>query len=185
MIPTLQLGQAGLRHVSGGGGGGGGAAYRWYRILVTANNGHLNYLAICEVELRATLGGADQTTPAAAAAGAATASDVEASAGWSVSPKWAFDDSVVFTGAASAQWLSNNSPPSVGTPKWLKYDAGSPIVVAQVALTASHSTDSNPSTTAPKDFIIQGSNDDSAWTDLLAPGSQTGWAPAEQRLFNL
>lgn len=163
----------------------GGIAHRYWRIHVTANNGHGSYLAICEVEFRATFAGADQTTPAAAAAGAATASDSEPSGGWNVSPKFAFDDSTVYTGVASAQWLSNSTPPSVGSPKWLQYDFGQTVNVAQVALTGSHTTDANPSTTAPKDFTIQGSDDGSTWTTYRTVTNATGWTPAEQRLYNL
>lgn len=168
-------------------GGGGSSAYRWYRILVTANNGNANYLAICEVEFRATHGGADLTTPAAAAGGASSASDSETGGFWNGdSHKCAFDDIVIYGGtlATRAQWLSNSTPPSVGSPKWLKYDFGAATEVTQMRMTAAHSTDSNPSTTAPKDFKVQGSNDDSAWVDLIAPAAQTGWGPGEFRDFS-
>lgn len=164
-------------------GGGGGVAYRYYRILCTANNGHPNYLAICEVEYRATHGGADLTSPSSAAAGAATASDVETASGWAGSIKCAFDNVIIYTGPGTAQWLSNNTPPSVGSPKWLKYDFGTPTVVTEMALIGSHTADSNPSQTAPKDFKVQGSNDNSSWTDLISPSSQTGWTPGQQRIF--
>lgn len=166
--------------------GGAVSGYRWYRLLVTSNNGHSQYLAICEVELRATVGGADLTDPTTANT-AASASDDAGGTLWSGSAQAAFDDNTVYGGTLEtrAQWLSNSTPPSVAVPKWLKYDLGSSTVVAQVAIIGSHTTDTNPSTTCPKDFKIQGSNDNSAWMDLLAPASQTNWTPAEQRLFTL
>lgn len=166
--------------------GGGVSGYRYYRILITANNGASDYTCACEVEYRATHGGSDLTSPATAAGGAATASDDAGVGIWTGSAISAFDDNVVFGGtvATRAQWLSNPIPPTVGSPKWLKYDFGSPTVITEMALTGSHSTDLNPSPYALKDFKVQGSNDNSSWTDLIAPSSQTAWTPAEQRVFS-
>lgn len=167
--------------------GGGGSGYRYYRILVTANNGHAYFLVICEVEFRATHGGADLTSPAAAVT-AATASDDARAGGliWQDSAISAFDNNLVYGGtkATRAQWVSNSTPPRVWSPKWLRYDFGTPTAVTQMALIASHTTEVNPSTAAPKDFKVQGSNDNVVWTDLVAPSSQTNWTPAEQRLFS-
>ena len=167
------------------GSGGVVSGYRYYRILCTANNGHPNYLAICEVEYRATHGGSDLTSPSTANT-AASASDDQGTGFWIGSAQAAFDDNTVYggNGATRAQWLSNATPPTVGAPKWLKYDFGTPTVVTEMALIGSHTTDTNPSTTAPKDFKVQGSNDNATWTDLISPASQTGWTPAEQRIFS-
>lgn len=165
-----------------GGGGGGGGAYRYYRILILSNNGNPR-CAIAEVEFRATHGGSDLTSPSAAAAGAASASNTEGGYPWSLSYSAAFDDNVVYGGTPEtcAQWLTSAFP---SYPLWLKYDFGTPTVVTEMAMIAQHSTETASPSPSPKDFKVQGSDDDSTWTDLIAPASQTGWTPAEQRIFS-
>ena len=142
---------------------------RYWRISITANNGHGTYVAVAEVELRAIPGGADQTSPASAAAGAATASSVANSAN---APSLAFDDN------AGTKWTAAT------TTGWIQYDAGTPIDVRQVGIMGQYSA-WDQAALAPKDFKIQSSDDGVAWVDRLTVTGETGWAGAELRLFNL
>ena len=138
---------------------------RYWRVNVTANNGHGVYLTVAEVELRAVPGGADQTSPA----GAATASSMANSGN---APRFAFDDNV------GTKWTA------AGTTGWIQYDAGTPIDVMQVGVMGNYSG-GDQAAFAPKDFNIQSSDDGVTWADRLTVTGETGWAGAELRLFNL
>ena len=138
------------------------AAYRYWRIFVLVNDGG-GSVRINEVELRASAGGADLTTPS-------TPTTYSTRAGTSFSSAQSIDDDTgTFWGSASGQT----------TNQWVRYDLGAPVVVAQVAIYPNTSA-----TTAPKDFIIQGSDDGTNFTDVKAFTNQTGWTAA-WRTFDL
>lgn len=56
---------------------------------------------------------------------------------------------------------------------WLKIDLGQARTILQYRMQAYSPDDA--STQAPSVFKLQGSNDDSAWTDLDSQTGQTGW----------
>jgi hypothetical protein len=142
------------------------ATHTYWRINITANNGNASSqkTGIMEVEMRATVGGADQCT-------GGTPSASSENSGFEASK--AFDNN-----ATTTQWLSNASEPSA--PWWLKYQFASAVDVAEVSIV--------PPTTltrAPKDFDIQYSDDNSAWTTWLAVTNVTDWATNTAKLFSL
>lgn len=141
-------------------------AYRYWRILVFSNNGDANYVAISEVELRATIGGADVTTPA-------TTVTSSGSYDTTTQPNLAVDNI-----NPSRGWISDASS---AFPRWLQFDLGSVVEIKSVSISAATFSGS---TWAPKDFSIQGSNDGANFTTVKS-FSSTGWAKSETRVFNL
>ena len=139
-------------------------AYRYWRIYMQTNNGDPTYTALCEIELRSSVGGADLTTSSTPAAS-------------STSYSAAYDASKTVDESTSTLWISAfNST----TNQWLRYDLGSAQTVAQVAIYPQGDALSR----APKDFIIQGSNDGTNFTNVKSITNATGWTAA-WRTFNI
>lgn len=139
--------------------------YRYWRVVLISNNGDSQYVTLTETELRASLGGADLTTPSTVV----TASSYLSGYG----PERTVDG--IFTNISA--WVSN--PGSV-TNQWLQYDLGTQIEVAQVALY------SNNDETArnPKDIRIEASNDGINFVVKGTFLNQTAWG-AEFKTFNV
>ncbi len=156
-----------MTHAAAAAAGGGPSAARYWRILYVNNDGHGLYDALAEVEFRATLGGADLTTPAGAVAGAVASSEINSS---NIA-------AYAFNNINGDNWVSATTPGS-----WLRYDFGSAVTVAQVALMAH----GGALTTAPKDFHIQSSASTSGpWDTRASPTGQTGWSGGVFRLFTV
>lgn len=133
------------------------AAHRYWRIYITASAAS-GYVSIMELQLRTSIGGSNVAT-------GGTASASSTGFGWSASN--AFNGST-----ASPGWHSGtNALP--GTPEWLKYDLGSgnDKDVIEFAISA---RGSNPEQN-PRDFQLQYSDDNSAWTTLYTIGGETSW----------
>jgi hypothetical protein len=135
------------------------AAHRYWRIAVTAADGSGD-IRIIDLELRESAGGADAT-------GSGTASANNNYFG--SPPADAFDGQPyscwsIFLGGA-----------------YLKYDFGAGVTkdIVEAAVT----TGLDP-TTAPKDFTIEHSDDDSAWTAAMTLTGITGWSQGQRRTFN-
>jgi hypothetical protein len=147
------------------------AAHRYWRIYITAVcgnigvglNGATTPCAIAEVELRASLGGADET-------GSGTASAL-----------------ISDGGAPPANAVDNDTGTNWGTsflgpmPVWWKYDfgAGNDKDIVEVALRCP----TQPQWT-PRDFLIEYSDDDSAWSPLYTIENYTNWDTSGFKLFN-
>lgn len=140
-----------------------GATYRYWRIYVTAVAGATDFVSMGEIELFGAVGGADLTS---GRGGFASQSGNGAVGGASS----AVDDSQG-TEAGSAMPL----------PYWWSIDLGSPTYVDFITIRAQRVV---PNRT-PSEFIVQGSDDNSAWTDVTAFGPSTGWAEFELRTFTL
>jgi len=146
-----------------------GSAYRYYRIYITANNGS-TYTAIQEIELAIVAGGADIT-----------------SFGMSASESSAYSNSygirildeifVVATGA----WVSTAS----GLPQWVYVDLGAGNAQSVVELRMWDQYTADGPNRAPKDFVVQGSNDASTWTDIKSFTGITGWVNGTVKTFSL
>lgn len=134
-------GLAGIAGFTSSAAGGGG--HRYWRINVTTNHGNASTNFV-EVELRESPGGSDATGSGTASAGGG------------------------FTGGTPANAFDNNDANiyiGTGTSGWLKYDFGSGNGknIVEVAIRAS--TAATPGfTSAPKDFTLEWSDDDSSWT---------------------
>lgn len=119
-------------------------AHRYWRIYVTAANGS-TYTAICEVELRASAGGADETGSGTAASSSNYPT---------LTPDKAFDNSTVQANG----WASNG-----GFPCWLSYDFGAGVT-KEIVEVAIHFNVSGFLDQSPTAWSLQYSDDNSAWT---------------------
>lgn len=140
----------------------GGGGHRYWRLLIYMNGAGSGFTTIGEIELRASLGGSDET-------GSGTASANGTSGGTNAGQ--AFDNN---TGTS---WNSASG----GFPQWIKYDFGSGNNknIVQVAITARSSTP----TECVRDFDVQWSDDDSAWTTVFSIFGEFSWTTSEQRIY--
>ena len=134
------------------------ASYRYWRIFILNNNGDGNYISLNEVELRGSVGGADITT-------LATPVTASSQYGPSYGPQYTVDNSL----SALPLWLSS---PSAVTNQWLRYDLGTPTVIAQVAMCFN---EPNGPGRSPKDLRIEGSNDGTNFTTVKTFLGNTSW----------
>ncbi|UYB51140.1 discoidin domain-containing protein [Xanthomonas sp. AM6] len=166
MIPGITAGSAAVEQP---------AAFRYIRLYITANNGGAfgDYTGLNELILRSVPGGSNYpappedelTNPADAAAGAATASSFFPDN----TPAEAFDQ--IYSGGNS--WYTNTG---ASLPQWLKYDfgAGNAVEVREFVIIRAPD-EVGVAGRFPRDFVLQGSNDNATWTDLKAVTGQTGW----------
>lgn len=153
------------------------AAYRVFRLNVTANNGDGSYMGVGELylygedpaETLTDFAVHDMTTDSSHSPYVASASTVQGSSAFN-----AFDG-----GIASAQkWLGNNHGVD-----WLKLDVGlgneqkldSYIILAP---------DDGAMNRLPKNWTMEGSNDNSNWDTLDTVANSTSWINREPRLFD-
>ena len=130
------------------------SGYRYWRIFIQNNNGS-TYLAIDEIELRSSIGGIDLTNPATPI----SASVNSALAHYAISNQ------------LDLVWLSNQFET---TNQWLRIDLNIPTSVKQIAI----HPQSGDLASSPRNFIIQGSNDGTNFTDVKAFTDVTGWTNA-------
>lgn len=145
--------------------GGGAASYRYWRIYVQTNNGG-GTIQFTEVELRATAGGADLTT---------TSTPVTASSSYP-GADYLPTNLVNNNTSNTSGWASN----LIVTNQWVLFDMGSAVSIAQVAIHPHSSVILNP-----KDFIIQGSNDGTNFTDVKSFAGVTSWVASTWKTFDL
>lgn len=148
---------------------GGGTPHTYWRIYVTANQGGGAYTALGELELRATVGGADQCGAGTGGAQGTATADSEYSA--------AYRAINAFSDLTTDTWASQP-----GADHWLRYQAPTPISVAQVAMT-SHSSYSDGAE-MPKDFLIQSSDNGSSWTTEKTVTNAV-WTSGQTKLYSI
>lgn len=154
-------------------------AFRYYRLYMTANNGDALY-QIQEVEFLALT---SPTPPLENLAGAfnvgTVSSDITGSGTASASSETAgFEAGKAFDDNAASWWASTGGPPN---PTWLKYDlgAGNAETVTAYSITPNASEPNR----APRDWILQGSNNDSDWTDLDTRTDEQAWTTKRTYTF--
>lgn len=141
-------------------------AYRYWRIYITALNDGGSQVAIMEVELRTTAGGADQTTPATPV--------LESS--YLTSEYGSYYPGVnTVDEYPSSFWVSSTYTPP---PHFIRYDLTTQKAIVQVAIYPYES-----SINCPRDFKIQGSNDGENFTDVKSFTSVAAWTGWQ--VFNL
>ena len=135
------------------------ATYRYWRVYITANNGD-QYTAIQEIELHAVRGGPDITSPSTPA----TASSM-------ATPAYPPSRLVSNTLQNDNAWATE---PGNVFPQWARFDLGTPTEVAEFVVYPPNYN--NPGQArAPKDFLIQGSNDDVNWDTVYNALGQINW----------
>ena len=145
---------------------------RYWRILITRTVEGNGYVAIGEVEMAATAGGADQTSTAGGSASGAY--------GPAYSSAEAFDD------LPGTNWASSYSPETNGSYQhWIMQDFGYPTEVAEVRITSVPPGygGSTYEREDPKDFTIQYSDNGTTWTTAASYADQIGWSRSETRVY--
>lgn len=143
-----------------GGSGAGATAYRYYRFWITANNGDPGYTAILEAELMASPGGADITSPGMTATASSNYQEHL--------PSKAFDN-IQGPSPGTLPWANADG---FTFPHWLKIDLGVAQVVRALRLWNQYGDGDR----APKDFLLQGSNNDADWTTIASFTGISGYA---------
>lgn len=141
--------------------GGAAPSARYWRINVTKTWQDPNpYLSIAEIEMRATHGGADQTT------GKTFTADNSHTSGPIANIN---DDN------AANIWTTITA-----LPHWAVCDFGSAVTVTEVAITAR----SDGFRYEPKDFTIDYSTDNVSWTTAFTQTNAPGWAGGDTKVFS-
>ena len=143
---------------AGGQVAGGGASYRYWRIYITALNAGGSAVGIAEVELRTTVGGADQTTSATPVLESSYAMNGEGSY---------YPGASTIDGNTSTYWISSIYAPLT---QFIRYDLTTQQAIVQVAIYPY-----DASANCPRDFKIQGSNDGVNFTDVKSFTSVAAW----------
>jgi hypothetical protein len=136
------------------------AAHLYWRLNITENNGEPAFLAISEVEMRATVGGADQCS-----GGTATASTSGGGAAAN-----AFDNS------ASTRWSTDN----LVLTGWLRYQFAAPVDIVEYTIQA-HPIAPDRS---PKNWTLEYSDNGSSWTVADTRSNQVSWLVSQIRTFS-
>jgi len=156
-----------LRRVMMAGGGGGGVSpHPYWRINISAAQSG-NYVSIEEIEMRATVGGADQCTGGTASADSAYSGTYAASN--------AFNDVVNTT----TPWASGS-----GFPHWIKYAFPAPVTVAEVTIRSNSAAYGGPNE-HPKAFTIEWSDDDLSWTVVCTVPNEASWTHNEVKAYTV
>lgn len=143
--------------------------FRYMRVYITANNGLDSYSEFQQIEFALQPGGVDITT--AATPSYQSSNYPDRPAGNLVSD--------AFSGA-NYIWTSATG---VSGPHWVAFDLLSSQDVVEVRM---YPTNLNPwQGRAPKDFIIQGSEDNVTWVDIKGFYDVTGWVPGTGKVFSL
>jgi hypothetical protein len=132
--------------------------YKAYRINVSASN-DASFTLIQEVEMRATVGGADQCNGGRA---------------WGSQNNTNED-----AGKAFDNTDGNNYDLHIPVTGWLAYGFAVPVGVAQYTVRCN-----NTNSRTPKDWTFEGSNDGATWTSLNSQTNQT-WSVPETKSFTI
>lgn len=144
--------------------GGVGPRLAW-RLRITANDGSVSFIGIGEMQLRAAIGGADQTAAVANNPAVSVSSQINTSnAGY-----MAFDNN------ASTGWLAANATP----PATITYTFAAPTDVLEYTIQGP----GNEITASPRDWELQYSDDGSSWSAAHTVTGQTGWTVGQVRTF--
>ena len=140
----------------------GGEPHVYWRIRYTSTQSG-SYCSAGEIEMAATVGGADQCS---GGTGFATAT------GGGSAVSYAFDNN------PATAWYSFAPPQAVG------YAFPSAVSVVSVRITAENGNFAGPSA-SPKSFTIEHSDNGSSWVVAATVTGQPDWTAGEVRTFNL
>lgn len=136
---------------------------RYWRIYISACHDPAGVASATEIEMRATSGGADQTSSAYA-----SASSYNTGFG-GLTPAKAFDNVTGFYNS----WVASSS----SLPQWIQQDFGAATTVAEIAYSCFTYQG------GPKDFDIQYSDDGSNWTTSKSYTGVTWSSSYQQQIF--
>lgn len=139
--------------------------YQFYRILVTETQAESTNVAIAEMEFRTSIGGANITL---------TGADASGDIGGSYVASMAIDDN------ANTMW---NSAYTAGV-SWWSVSVGQPKVIAEYTMMCRHDNTAWLGDT-PIRWTVQGSNDNTTWTNLKDETTGTWSTLSEVRTFTI
>ena len=147
--------------------------FQYFRLYITANNGDSSFTAIQEIEMALTENGPDITTPS---------TTITASSAYV-----GFEANKVLDNNFSDQtktWISSGSV----FPHHLTLTFAEIRNVVELRIWC-HNTINNGGLTgknrAPKDFVLQGSNDSVNWLDIRSFNNITDWVAGVGKKFNI
>lgn len=150
-------------------------AYRYLRLYITADNGKDQYTEFQEIEIATEISGPDITTPSTPA----FQSDF-LTAGVPRNASKLVDNN--FTSINNI-WTSAKASPF---PRWVSFDLITPRLVKEIRMWPTYDISFGDFTgRAPKDFKIQGSNDNTIWHDLKDVTNLTGWARGTPKIITI
>jgi hypothetical protein len=158
------------------------AAHLYWRVKFTdyVGGGAEVALSVPEVQLRASIGGADECVGGTATYDS-TADGDHQSGSVGQDPAMAFDDD------GSTVFITDSFElPTSGDPIYLRYAFAAPVDIVEMAVQGVADGATNPINfaDAPKAWVLQYSDDDSTYTDVYTVSGQTGWAAGELRTFS-
>ena len=160
-VAVVNTGETGLEFVPLPSGATGAlTAHRYWRVRAFSIN--MSILSLRELEFRATVGGATQTTGGTALASSSFSGTTPANA---------------FDGAAT-EWSSNTGDVSSGDGAWIGYQFAAPVSVREIALTAHSLTGEGL-----RAGFVEYSDDGVLWRRAWRLPAQTAWTAGQQRIF--
>ncbi len=149
-------------------------SYRYFRLNITANNGDVTFTQVASLFILESNGSLNfapvnmSTSSRPYPFTASASSEVSSSfAAWK-----AFEGNL----GVAAYWLGSNSGVD-----WLKLDVGLGTYLLDNYTVQVNSL--GEPTRAPKDWTMEGSNDNSSWTTVDTRTNQTSWGTSEARNF--
>lgn len=146
--------------------------YRFVRIFITENNGS-SYTALQEIEITNQINGIDVTNPNTITNQSSYFAISNANANKLVDNN--------FTDYQMSAWISKSGelPP----PHWVSFDLGGEQELVELRMWPQNYQDGV--LRAPKNFIVQGSNDNVIWNDIKEFKDITNWNAGDSKTFNL
>jgi PKD repeat protein len=142
------------------------AAFRYWRLFIQAVNNPVDYCSIIEIELHASVGGPDVTSPS---------TPVTASSFFSGQiPSNTVDN-------GTNQWSTALQNVSAANPCWLVFDLGTPQSIVEFSITG---PPAGFSSRGPKIFALQASDDGVTWPVFAQRvADQVNWSASQTRVF--
>lgn len=138
-----------------------------YRLVITANNGNASFATVVELELRASIGGANQSAAATVSASSEVNSSNRAS--------------FVNDGDITSKWTPS-ARPTVVAPQWVQLAFQDLVEVNEIAILGAITGQLDM---APKDFTLERSQDGTTWDVVGTFTNVTGWAVGVYKTFSI
>lgn len=159
------------------------AAHDYWRLKFTdyVGGGAEVALSVPEVQLRASIGGADECVGGVATYDSPLDGNHQPGGGFGNDPSAAFDDdgNTVFI-------TDSYELPTGGAPIYLRYAFAAPVDIVEMAVQGVADGAINPINfaNAPKAWVLQYSDDDVGYTDVFTISGQIAWLAGEMRVFS-
>ena len=141
------------------------AAYRYWRLSISGQNGDTSYASLAEIQLRPVVGGATATT-------------AQTPVSSSIASYPGHPPSNLVDGNLSTIWYSASAP---AFPFTVTLDLGTPTTINEVAICPyAYATK-----LAPSSFAVQGSNDGVLFTTVKSFSGVNLWIADQLRTFTL